>query len=270
MAVLQSAAMDSIDRLTPYNIASTVWALGKLLLRTPSSVASRGCSIRAAQQASGNPAAGSASSTVTVSGQGDSVEGRLFDSDPCPGLRRPSYPAAGAGYESSDSDAGGAFSSGEELMEGWGSGGSRQPAMPSRQGSAAIGTAGQTADTEWWLLDGLAAATARCARQFKPAHVGDALWGFGCLGLSPGDAAVSDLLSAAAATREPGLRPAHAACALIGLAELATLGASSTAGSCNAQWLTEHRQTLGFLAGRAGAGFASLRPTSAEEVCFVG
>ena len=267
MAVLQSAALDSIDRMTPYNIASTVWALGKLL-RMSNGAAFDGPSPSAPCPVSGRPASTSASSSVMDVGQRqDSVEGRPRGGDPCLGLQRPSYPAAGAGYASSDSDAG-ALSSGEDLLESWGTGGgSHQPMRPHGQGSGADGTSGRAADV-LRLLDGLVAATARGARQFKPAHVGDVLWGFGCLGLSPGDDAVSDLLLAAAAARETGLWPANAACALVGLSELAALGGGSAAGSSSARWLTEHRVTLGVLASTAGAGFASLRTESAEEVCF--
>ena len=267
MSVLQLAALDNIDRLTPYNIASTVWALGKML-RTPNGAASADASMYTAQQPGISPAASLAHSTATVSGPNVAISGRPKVSDPCQALRRPSYPAAGANYASSDSDAG-AFSSGEDFMEGWGPAGSRQPANLSRPGRGANSAFVEEADVRQ-LLDGLAAAAGRCARQFKPAHVGDALWGFGCLGLSPGDSAVSELLSAAAAAREPGLRPADAACALVGLAMLATIGDGTTARLGTAPWLMERRQTLGLLSTKAGGGLSSLRPESAEEVCFEG
>ena len=246
MAVLQSAALHSIERMTPYNIATTVWALSKLL-RTAGNAASNGLSTPTEQRAADRlPSAASGASSASGS------TGRMAAaSSPRLDLMRPSYPGASVDFASSDSDAG-VFSSSEELMNGLPVGRLQQSA------------AGQRGDYSgpvhmMQLLDELAAATARCAGQFKPAHVGDALWGFGCLRVSPGDAAVSELLSAAAAA--PSVQPASAACALVGLAEMT--GMRSNEG--RPSWMTQHRQTLTSLAMTAGAGFAGLRATSSEQ-----
>ena len=239
MAVLQSAALHNIGRMTPYNIATTVWALSKLL-RTADS-------IPADQQAAERVRLPAPASTSSTSG---SLERTPAAASSQLGLTRPLYPAAAAGYASSDSDAG-AFSSCEDLGDGFSSAGLRQPGR-SPEAAASHVDASQ-------LMDGLVAVTARCARQFKPAHVGDALWGFGCLRVSPGDGAVSDLLSAAAAA--PSMQPASAACALVGLAELKRLSSDEGLPS----WMTEHGQTLELLGTAAGAGFAGLRAASTEQ-----
>ena len=248
MAVLQSAALHNISRMTPYNIATTVWALSKLLLRTADGAASGGLGAPVAQQAAGS--ATSAAAAGTGSGGGSIGRVPAAASPRRLSLNRPSYPAAGAGYASSDSDTG-AFSSGEGLMDGFDMAGMRQPAR-SREAGASHAVASQ-------LMHGLVAATARCAGQFKPAHVGDALWGFGCLRVAPGDGTVAELLSAAAAA--PSMQPASAACALVGLAEMTGLSSSER----QPFWMTEHTQTLAFLATTAGAGFAGLSTTSAEQ-----
>jgi len=246
MAVLQSAALHSIERMTPYNIATTVWALSRLL-RSTDRAASGGLGTPADQQAAEGPrpaAPAGASSNGSLGRTPAAVSPRR------PSLLRPSYPAASVVYASSDSDAG-VFSSCEDLVDGLTLEALQQPARATQQGAS-------HADASQ-LVDGLAAATARCAGQFKPAHVGDVLWGFGCLGVSPRDAVVTELLSAAAAA--PSVQSASATCALVGLAEMT--GIRNNEGQPS--WMTEHRQTLGLLATTAGAGFASLRATSPEQ-----
>lgn len=250
MAALQSAALSSIDRMTPYNIATTVWALGKLM-RTEHSASSGGVSTASDQRAQSCDGFMPVPAASASNGNG-SVTVRPAPDRPQLSLSRPTYPGAYGGYASSDSDSG-AFSSGEDMMDGLTLAGLRQPARLGHVDAVSPADASQ-------LLDGLGVATARSARQFKPAHVGDALWGFGCLRISPGDDAVSDLLSAAVAA-PGGLQAATAACAMVGLAELAGLADRRSP----PPWMTKHKHTLAVLATAAGGGFASLRAASTEQ-----
>lgn len=179
MRVLLAAALANLQRLTPHNIASSVWALSKLagqgsghsidqgisLQETPSTSSTGAQSDDAAR----NHNLGSAATLSTDEGLGD-TEGLGDD---------PSRPTA--------------------------------PSSPAVQSIEAA---------TLQLLQGLASVTGARASEFKPAHVGDALWGFGSLGMHPGDAALGGLLDAASAAGPSGFKGSNGACALIGLGRL--------------------------------------------------
>ena len=161
MAVLQSAALHNIGRMTPYNIATTVWALSKLL-RTADS-------IPADQQAAERvrlPAPASTSQYQRQSGAhacGSQLAARphaaVIPPAGCCWLRelgqrrrriqqlrgprrRLQLGGVAAARQVTRSSR---LSCRREPADGW-AGGCHMPAVPGR---------------------------------FKPAHVGDALWGFG-------------------------------------------------------------------------------------------
>lgn len=190
MRVLLAAAEASIGRLTPHNISSSVWALSKL--------AGEGSGLA--------PAQGLGFTSRTAPGAGGDTGGAATTG---------SFPEAGSAAADTASDTDTSASGDEGLGSGESSGDDvLRPVAPvnaARQSTAA-GIA--------QLLQGLAGATAQRAAEFKPAHIGDAFWGFGSLGMHPGNAALGGLLDAAAAAGAPGFKGFNAGCALIGLGRL--------------------------------------------------
>lgn len=199
MRVLLSAATASISRSTPHTISSSVWALSKL--------AGAGSGISLPQERADGHPAGADCSGAPAAGSFPAAAGDL----PLGSSRDYS----GGAYAASDT---GASTSGDE---GLGLGESSGEAI--LRPVAPVGAARQsTAAGIAQLLQGLAGATQQRAAEFKPAHIGDALWGFGSLGIHPGNGALGGLLDAAASAGASGFKGSNAACALVGLGRLVT------------------------------------------------
>ena len=201
MRVLLGAALANLHRLTPHNISCSIWALSKLAGQGSGAVAGQGVGMQVPTVASGSTVGGSNADRSHPAGPSgySRAQGEPHAHADAEGFRVPN------GTDVPDSDV-------AVRLEGI----EDEALRPTAPASSWPSTEAATLQ----LLEGLARATAVRAAEFKPAHVGDALWGFGSLGMHPGDAVLSGLLDAAMASSPSGFKSSNGVCALIGLGRL--------------------------------------------------